>query len=557
MSGIKVNRSLVIEKTLEMDRQLKLAQEAAVRTREALAELFLAEIVLKGQGWDSVRSYVSEIQVPLNSLYINWTEIQMEGNGKYRREAGYLPVNDMDEDVFRNRIGEYRRKIKRERRRVHPNGSLIRFYERKIRMYEGFLDRLYTFVRRTEHVYDEASSLLRLAEDADTSIKEVRHEETLGGIVYAVTDRKWLNEVEKKNAEYRGEKYRKLAKREWKAYEIEEYWKRKDGYFEGHWWQDEEKLYEAYTCLRAEATMKGGFDVYEEGVAHNEENPSNKIYAVQAMFNCERSGYYDENLLNQLEIVMGSNGRDIHKMDMKLDAGAMDIGWKEYERILFKKSGNFLENNPYIADGINGMALAMVMMTGDFGQGNDESLSSAERAKQAERRNREPYAETERLQAGELEGVELEEVHAGDTGGTAKVEAPDKPSIRMGEGGTGSIGEGIESGSKANPTFATEDKLISHFEKHGGEFKGMFNTAEEYLQGAQDVMKNGYKVEYIYKGETRIGYVQFMGNNSKGNAKFAFVGTNNDGCITTFHTESGKTFWKMLNGKNIPIINPK
>ncbi len=39
-------------------------------------------------------------------------------------------------------------------------------------------------------------------------------------------------------------------------------------------------------------------------------------------------------------------------------------------------------------------------------------------------------------------------------------------------------------------------------------------------------MNNGYKVEYSYKGETRVGYVQFMGNNSKGNAKFAFVGTN-------------------------------
>ena len=125
------------------------------------------------------------------------------------------------------------------------------------------------------------------------------------------------------------------------------------------------------------------------------------------------------------------------------------------------------------------------------------------------------------------------------------------------EGGNKVADKVSESGSKANPTFATEDKLISHFEKHGGEFKGMFNTTDEYLQGAQDVMKNGYKVEYIYKGETRIGYVQFMGNNSKGNAKVAFVGTNNDGCITTFHTESGKTFWKMLNGENIPIINPK
>ena len=71
-------------------------------------------------------------------------------------------------------------------------------------------------------------------------------------------------------------------------------------------------------------------------------------------------------------------------------------------------------------------------------------------------------------------------------------------------------------------------------------------------------MNNGYKVEYSYKGETRIGFVQFMGNNSKGKAKFAFVGTNNEGYITTFHTESGKTFWKLLNnGENIPVIKPK
>ena len=31
--------------------------------------------------------------------------------------------------------------------------------------------------------------------------------------------------------------------------------------------------------------------------------------------------------------------------------------------------------------------------------------------------------------------------------------------------------------------------------------------ADEYLQGAQDVMQNGYKVEYMYKGEIRTGYV--------------------------------------------------
>ena len=106
-------------------------------------------------------------------------------------------------------------------------------------------------------------------------------------------------------------------------------------------------------------------------------------------------------------------------------------------------------------------------------------------------------------------------------------------------------------------SFASEEKLLSHYDKHGNEFKGIYNSADEYLQGARDVMNNGYKVEYAYKGETRTGYVQFMGNNSKGKAKFAFVGTNNDGFITTFHTESGKTFWKLLNGENIPVINPK
>lgn len=55
----------------------------------------------------------------------------------------------------------------------------------------------------------------------------------------------------------------------------------------------------------------------------------------------------------------------------------------------------------------------------------------------------------------------------------------------------------------------------------------------------------------------RTGYLQFLGNNRKGEAKFAFVGTNSRGDITTYHTKSGKELWKMLNG--LPIdktINP-
>lgn len=51
-------------------------------------------------------------------------------------------------------------------------------------------------------------------------------------------------------------------------------------------------------------------------------------------------------------------------------------------------------------------------------------------------------------------------------------------------------------------------------------------------------------------------YVKFMGNNKNGKAKFEFVGTNNNGDIKTYQSQSGKKIWKTINGGNIPVINP-
>ncbi|KAA6450677.1 hypothetical protein [Bacillus swezeyi] len=53
---------------------------------------------------------------------------------------------------------------------------------------------------------------------------------------------------------------------------------------------------------------------------------------------------------------------------------------------------------------------------------------------------------------------------------------------------------------------------MSHFKKHGGEFQGLYRNADEYLDGARDVVKNDIKVEYKYKDGIRTGYVRFMGN---------------------------------------------
>lgn len=100
--------------------------------------------------------------------------------------------------------------------------------------------------------------------------------------------------------------------------------------------------------------------------------------------------------------------------------------------------------------------------------------------------------------------------------------------------------------AKGLGNFADEAKLLSHFEKHGAEFG--VKSADEYLSIARGVMQNGTKVQYVYKGETRTGFVQLMGNTNKGQSKFAFVGTNSQGQITTLHAKSGKDFWKTLNG---------
>lgn len=93
--------------------------------------------------------------------------------------------------------------------------------------------------------------------------------------------------------------------------------------------------------------------------------------------------------------------------------------------------------------------------------------------------------------------------------------------------------------------FANEEKLVDHFVKHGKEFGA--KSKEEYLDLARSVIDDGVKVEYPYKGENRTGFVKLMGTNRRGEAKFAFVGTNQEGYITTLHTKSGKDFWKTLN----------
>ncbi|WP_232727259.1 VENN motif pre-toxin domain-containing protein, partial [Neisseria sp. N95_16] len=107
--------------------------------------------------------------------------------------------------------------------------------------------------------------------------------------------------------------------------------------------------------------------------------------------------------------------------------------------------------------------------------------------------------------------------------------------------------------TKAVPfNFGSKQLLLEHFKKHGSEFG--VKTANDYLKIGRDVMQKGSRVKYEYRGEIRTGYVQFLGNSKSGEAKFAFVGTNNQGAITTIHVEKGKNLWKTLNGNSTDKI---
>lgn len=83
------------------------------------------------------------------------------------------------------------------------------------------------------------------------------------------------------------------------------------------------------------------------------------------------------------------------------------------------------------------------------------------------------------------------------------------------------VEQGIKSGSSivkgaSGAKFGDKVKLESHFGKHGNEFKGAYSNVDEYLQGARDVMKNGTKVEYTYKGEVRRTYYEKYSKSFRG-----------------------------------------
>ena len=79
--------------------------------------------------------------------------------------------------------------------------------------------------------------------------------------------------------------------------------------------------------------------------------------------------------------------------------------------------------------------------------------------------------------------------------------------------------------------FKSKTLLEEHFQKHGDEFGGLYHNTEEYLVGANYVVKNGTYVPEMNR------YIRYYNTGKK--VQFAFVGLTHDGrYITTYGLRS-------------------
>lgn len=331
-----------------MDRELQKLKDVAEAARKDMLQVEENKNYLQGKAWNSVRSYIEDVQKPLSGTYQLWIEEQMAGNRLYSRCTGILPLDPLHEDKINHEIENYHGKIEQEQSKKYPSQSRIDHYRREIERRQGWLRRMGDFISRTSHAYDRAEELQALIDRADTELKKVSYNPVNMELNYAGVDRKWLQEIRETSAkrellkegisegeiaklhaqgytyqeikdfntamkksvspeETLTEKDEKILKRFITEETIESFWNRNDGYFKGKWWQDEKKLAFASIILEKEMENKKSVSL-NEGVSLNDSAAMNRMITIQVLANTKPTGIYDEKTITQLENNLGIMG---------------------------------------------------------------------------------------------------------------------------------------------------------------------------------------------------------------------------------------------------------
>jgi hypothetical protein len=175
--GVKVYPRRVIDRANVTDRELGRLAGHVRGIRTSLGMLGnVGRLSLKGQAWDSARSYVEEVEMPYLNTKLQWIEAMKNGNARFRSEAQRLPgVNCLDKDLLEEEFDYWEDRLDREYDREHPRSSVISRCRRMIRDINSKLVAIDVFVQATGGIYDRAGVIQDILDRADTEIKEVSY----------------------------------------------------------------------------------------------------------------------------------------------------------------------------------------------------------------------------------------------------------------------------------------------------------------------------------------------------------------------------------------------
>lgn len=157
-----------------------------------------------------------------------------------------------------------------------------------------------------------------------------------------------------------------------KTYSYKNFWNRKDGFFDGNWWQNPDKMDEAYRMLQEEIKARGKLNL----VDLNAEKEYRKLSLIHELVNAnpinesEGSNYFDNDLLSAMENAYVAVGID--KPGNEIDSDSIKQLKVRYDKNSNKKGNHFMQNGgKYIARGI------FILIGGIVNEKSEETLTKS------------------------------------------------------------------------------------------------------------------------------------------------------------------------------------
>ena len=198
MSGVIIYPAKVKSKAISMNSQLKEYKQNTETEKRAMVNVLGETIFLSGKAWDSARSYIRDIQMPLLDTTMLWVDAQMEENTKYHNAALWLPpVNCLDQDELERQLASWKSKLAREYRREEPSYTKIARYKAMILQINIKLNAIDSFISRTTGLYQRSAEIQWILNRADTEINKVSYDQNTNTLSFTSVDRTWVMEFER------------------------------------------------------------------------------------------------------------------------------------------------------------------------------------------------------------------------------------------------------------------------------------------------------------------------------------------------------------------------